>query len=91
MRRSRYVREGSSFIPRVLIEPWPGQDAPDACPQCGGSGLVAECIDEERFDVAVPCWACRRYCAACKKYVSKDAHECATKETECPTLDSPKV
>jgi hypothetical protein len=44
--------------PRSLFDP-PIDSPPAACPICGGIGLVAESIDEERYDVMVECWRCK--------------------------------
>ena len=50
---------------------------PGACSWCGGSGILYETIDRERYDVQVPCWNCRRFCAVCRKYVRKTGpHDC---------------
>lgn len=58
-------------------------DAPAGqCEYCGGSGEQPETIDEERYAVLVPCWACRRYCRECNRWVAKSGgHAC--KEGPC--------
>jgi hypothetical protein len=62
------------LLPSEALRPGPNERG--GCPQCGGLGVLVETIDAERYDVTVPCWACRRYCKACDKYVKKEGHEC---------------
>lgn len=57
---------GSGLFDMATLDP-----LPDSCPRCGGLGLVAESIDEERFDVAVACPQCRIYCKSCDKWVER--------------------
>ena len=86
MRRSPFVTRNGTFVPRVLIDPWPDDD-PKVCGACGGLGSVPETIDEERYDVLVPCEWCQRYCKTCKEYVPKEGHECPI----AAPSDSPKA
>jgi hypothetical protein len=72
---ARYVQSKGKIWPRTFFEP-PINPAPGACSRCGGTGQLVESIDSERYDVTVPCFACRRYCKACDKYVKKTGHEC---------------
>jgi hypothetical protein len=66
---SDLVKSGAHILPRALVEVWPPQ--PGACPQCGGAGEFPESIDPERYDVMVPCFRCRAYCATCKAWMPK--------------------
>jgi len=77
MARRSFVSEGGHLVPRTLFEPT--SLGPYSCPQCCDTGVSIERIDEERYDVVVPCWACRRFCKPCNKYVAKKGHECPTK------------
>lgn len=63
--------------PAALFESDPtGPYVKPKCGICGDSGLVREQIDEERHDVMMACWNCRKYCKACDKYMPKDhVHE----------------
>jgi len=72
---SRYVRWGESILPRDFFDPVERQ--PGVCPLCGGLGTIAESIDRERYDAAVPCYRCRFYCATCQDWVKRDGHTCA--------------
>lgn len=63
--------------PAALFEPHavmgPGKPL---CGICGDTGLLRETIDEERFDVMVACFNCRRFCKECGGYRGKDhTHE----------------
>lgn len=80
MRRSNWVYSGGRPVPRALFEPLDPNPRPGVCTVCDGAGVTVETIDEERYDVLVPCWKCRTYCRTCKKYVSKNGHECPVKE-----------
>ena len=51
---------------------------PGLCARCGGLGVVPETIDEERFDVAVPCERCHMWCTACRAWVKREEHVCRT-------------
>jgi hypothetical protein len=77
----RVVSSGGRLLPSSLYND-PLSIPPGACPVCGGSGVQAETIDEEKADVLVPCYHCRRYCKECRKYVRKDGHECNTPQAE---------
>jgi hypothetical protein len=71
---SRHIQsEGRSILRELLEEPSP---PPGTCQHCGGSGVNYECIDEDRFDVPVPCVWCKRYCKACDNWVAKGEHKC---------------
>ena len=73
---SRYVDDRGKILPRSFFEP--PLDLPEgACPHCGGGGQLAEQIDEERYDVLVPCFHCRKYCVACRAWVKIADHRCA--------------
>ena len=82
MSRRSFVRDGDQFVPRVLFEP-PGL-GPYSCKICRDTSVLIERIDEERHDVLVPCWSCRRYCKPCDKYVPKEGHACPAKENHEP-------
>jgi hypothetical protein len=74
----RYIRMGRKHVPAFLCES--PLDAPKgACPHCGGSGSIPESIDDERYDVLVPCVWCQEYCKACADWVKKSGHECKGK------------
>jgi hypothetical protein len=74
---SRFVEYCGKLWPREFFDPRLDL-LPGACPQCGGLGVVAESIDEERFDVAVPCWMCKMWCKVCHQWVKREGHECQT-------------
>lgn len=78
---SRYVRWGDRLLPRALAEPVEPKYEP-ACTVCGDMGIVLETIDEDRHDVVLPCWACKRFCKACGKWVAKRGHKCVEKGTQ---------
>jgi hypothetical protein len=65
------------LVPRALVTP-DGGEAPGVCVQCGGLGLVPETLHDDRLDEMCPCWACRKYCGACRKWVRKVGHACVT-------------
>jgi len=73
---SRYVHDGGRYWPRVLFDP-PVNPPAGECMHCGGTGVRAESIDEERYDVLVPCRWCQTFCKVCDKWVQKAGHECA--------------
>ena len=73
---SRFVEWGGKYWERWFFEP-PLDLPKGACPNCGGLGVVAEQIDEERYDVAVPCHYCRMYCKTCKNWVKRANHQCS--------------
>lgn len=52
--------------------------SPGICSWCGGLGVVPEQIDEERFPVAVPCGHCQMHCDHCRKWVTREHHQCGT-------------
>jgi len=54
---SHYVMWRGKPWPRSFLEPL--DVAPEACPRCGGVKVIAEQIDEERYDVAVTCPQCK--------------------------------
>lgn len=71
---SRYVNYRGRIVPASLLEPFiikPGE-----CTHCGGTGEIAETIDEERYDEMVPCFMCQVFCKACDKHVKKTGHQC---------------
>jgi hypothetical protein len=70
---SRFVRWGDSLLPRTLVEPDPQTGV---CPQCGGLGVYPDVIDDEQPEEMVPCWRCRKFCAACGQWVKKEGHRC---------------
>ena len=75
---SRFVAWGGKFWGRGFF--YPPLDLPaGACPRCGGLGVVAESIDEERYDVAVACPECQGWCSACRQHVRRSGHVCAGK------------
>ena len=74
MSRGRWVTYQGKLVPRSVIQP--DEILPGLCPNCGGSGLVAETLDEEQFDVAVPCPTCQDFCFNCKKWVTREGHKC---------------
>ena len=65
---SRFVDWGGKHWQHSLFDP-PDDLPPGVCPHCGGLGVVAESIDEERYDVAAPCPHCRMWCARCRAWV----------------------
>jgi hypothetical protein len=71
---SRYVTRGGKLYPARFFDPL--NPKPGDCPHCGGTGEYPESIDEERYDVMVPCFMCRRFCTVCKQWVKKIGHEC---------------
>ena len=71
---SRFVRWGDNLLPRALVEPDPAQTG--VCPQCGGLGVYPDVIDDEQPEEMVPCWRCRKFCAACGRWVNKEGHRC---------------
>ena len=76
---SRFVDDNGRLVPRSLFHG--GDDLkyrPDECKVCQGTGVLLETIDEERYDVTVPCWACRVFCRACNKHVKKTGHQCVS-------------
>ena len=77
---SRWVQWGDKIVPAFLLEPELNQRA--ECRLCGDSGYLLETIDEERYDVAVPCWKCRVFCKACDKHVRKAGHQCVAPAKE---------
>ena len=46
------------LVPRWLVTLSPVEFVPVTCRVCGGLGEIPETIDEENFDVMVPCYAC---------------------------------
>lgn len=78
-------RSISQLADEFLYEPYAPYDAtplpPGTCPACRGLGKRLESIDEERPDVRVPCYACQRFCKACKDWRKKD-HVCPVREKE---------
>lgn len=76
---SRFVEWGGKLWEKCLFDP-PPNPPPGVCPHCGGMGAVFEQIDEERFDVLVPCHHCRMYCKSCKDWVKRDNHTCKVQE-----------
>jgi hypothetical protein len=80
---SRFVEWDGKLVPRSLFDATEDDLSyrPDSCKMCRDSGVLQETIDEERYDVMVPCWACRRYCKACNKHVKKSGHECVVPAT----------
>jgi hypothetical protein len=75
--RSHWVQWGDRIMPRFTVEPTDLKYRRDACKVCDDLGVTLETIDEERYDVAMPCWSCRKYCETCKQYVRKSgAHQC---------------
>jgi hypothetical protein len=76
----RYVQWGNRIVPASLLEPTARElSQPGVCRLCGGLGSIAETIDEERYDVMVPCHMCRIFCKACNDWVKKQEHECKGK------------
>jgi hypothetical protein len=75
-RRGHWVQDGDRIVPRLLFEPTDLKYRPDSCKVCDDLGVTVETIDEERYDVTVPCWKCRVFCKACNKYVKKSGHQC---------------
>jgi hypothetical protein len=82
MARRSFIQEGGHLVPRVLFEPDLKHRA--ECKQCGDTGVQIERIDEERYDVLVPCFACQVYCKACDKHVRKSGHQCVPKKEKQP-------
>jgi hypothetical protein len=74
MNRGHWVKHQGRLVSRSTIES--DEFLPGLCPNCHGSGLVAETIDEEQFDVAVPCPTCQDFCFECKKWVTREGHQC---------------
>lgn len=72
---SRRVEWGGKYYDRGLFDP-PLNPPPGVCPRCGGSGVVAEQIDEDRCDVAVPCFRCQMFCKPCNDWVKREGHTC---------------
>ena len=71
---SRWVEWRGKYWDRLFFEV--PHDLPrGACQHCGDLGLVPEQIDEERFDVAVPCQHCQMFCKKCRRWVKRDGHE----------------
>ena len=52
---------------------------PGTCPTCGGLGVVPQQIDDERYDIAVPCDRCKMFRKTCKQWVKREGHTCETK------------
>ncbi len=71
----KWVKWRGQTVPRTLMEPEVNPPA-SACRHCGGAGEVPETIDDEKYDVMVPCHMCRTYCKACAKWVKKSGHDC---------------
>jgi hypothetical protein len=71
--------EDGRIVPRILFDPVDLKYRPDVCKVCDGMGVTLQTLDEERYDVAMPCWACRVFCKACNKYVNKSGHQCVEK------------
>jgi hypothetical protein len=78
MGRSHYVDWGGRLVPRRIVEP-DLSITPGVCRACDGLGAVPETIDEERYDVMVPCHFCRVFCKLCDRYVAKTGHQCKGK------------
>ena len=72
---SRFVEWGGELWGREVFNP-PFNLPPGVCTWCGGLGVVPEQIDEERFDVAVPCWQCQMFCKQCRHWVTRQNHTC---------------
>jgi hypothetical protein len=47
-----------------------------ACQWCGGTGLRAETIDDEREDMLVRCDVCQLFCTHCQAWVKRYLHKC---------------
>jgi hypothetical protein len=75
--RGHWVEDGGQLVPRFFFDPPDLQYRRDVCKVCDGTGVTLETLDEERYDVAMPCWSCRMLCKVCNKYVKKAGHECA--------------
>jgi hypothetical protein len=75
MGRNDWVQFGDRIVPATLFEADLKQRSA-GCKMCGDTGVQIDCIDEERYDVVVPCWACRTFCKACNKHVKKSGHQC---------------
>jgi hypothetical protein len=69
------LRIGDALV-REQIQEAARTAPPGACPWCGGSGIQFDQIDEERPEVAVPCFYCRVFCYLCKRDVPKKGHTC---------------
>ena len=82
MSRNRWVQWGDRIVPATLFEPRDFKYRPDACKTCDDTGVTVETIDEERYDVVVPCWRCRVFCKACNKHVKKSGHQCVAPAKE---------
>lgn len=72
---SRFVEWNGKLWGRSFFDP-PDDLPPGTCGWCGGLGVVPERIDEERFDVAVRCQHCQKFCTGCRQWVKRDGHEC---------------
>jgi len=72
---SRFVEWGGKHWGRNFFDP-PANAPRGVCVRCGGLGVVPETIDEERYDVAVPCPSCRFYCKPCGRWVKRNGHQC---------------
>ena len=57
---------------------FPSEKSKYECGICMDVHLTRESWDEERYDVMVPCWKCRPFCKACRKYRPK-GHDCEPK------------
>ena len=77
-------RSISQLADQFLYEPYSCDTTPlppGTCTACRGLGTRLESIDDERREVRVPCYACQRFCRACKEYRKKD-HVCPVRERE---------
>jgi hypothetical protein len=75
---SRFVEWEGKLWGRGFFDP-PLDLPPGACGWCGDLGVIPEQIDEERFDVAVPCPHCRMFCRPCNAWVVRRDHRCKEK------------
>lgn len=78
-RHSRFVEWDGRLVPASLFDATDDLTRKPDCGICCDRGVVQETIDEERYDVMVPCWNCRQFCKACNKHVRKSGHECVAK------------
>ena len=70
------VKYGGHLYPSNPFDDPAAPLKPGACTWCGGTGLRAESINDNRPDELVPCFACQRFCKACGKY-RKVGHQCS--------------
>jgi len=84
MGRNDWVESDGRIMPSTIFEPTREQIRSAACKLCGDSGVLIECIDEERYNVTVPCWKCQEYCRICDKHVAKTGHKCVPKKEKKP-------